>query len=87
MAVATYLTRVSGFWAAAMLPRGTRARAALEAVPISILMSVIAPSLFLAGPAEFIAGCVAAIAATRLPLIATVAVGVGAVVLLRAGLG
>src|SRR5690606_8584896 len=68
-------------------PRGTRARAALEAVPISILMSVIAPSLFLAGPAEFIAGCVAAIAATRLPLIATVAVGVGAVVLLRAGLG
>jgi uncharacterized membrane protein len=64
-----------------------RSRAALDAMPPAILMAVVAPVAFATGPAETLAALITAVAAFRLPLVAAVAVGVAAVVLLRAGLG
>ena len=44
---------------------------------------MISPMLLATGPAQSLAAVATAIAATRLPLIGTIAVGVAAVVLLR----
>jgi len=87
MAVATYLTRIAGPVLTALVPLGGRAKIALEAVPAAVLMAGIAPMGFMTGPAETVAAALTAIAAARLPMIATVAVGMVAVVGLRALLG
>lgn len=83
MAGVTYLTRIGGD----LLMRGRvlspRMTAALNAVPPAVLTAVIAPSVLTAGLAEAIAGAVTLAAAFRLPLLVTVAVGLGVVVLLR----
>lgn len=84
MALATYATRVGGWLAVRRVEMTGRARAALEAVPAAVLAAVIAPMALATGIAETAAVVVAALAATRLPLLATVVVGVGAVVLFRA---
>jgi uncharacterized membrane protein len=49
-----------------------------------VLTAVVAPPLLTTGPAETLAGLAAVLAALRLPLLAVVAVGVAAVVALRA---
>lgn len=82
MAAATYATRAGGLWIARRLPSTGRFRAALEALPAAVLTAVIAPAA-LAGPAEATAAIVTILAASRLPLIGVVAVGVAAVVMLR----
>jgi uncharacterized membrane protein len=84
MAIATYATRLSGFvLLSGFSPRG-RLKAALDALPPAILMAVIAPTVFITGPAETIAAGVTAIAAyKRVPLAATIVVGVVSVVVLR----
>jgi uncharacterized membrane protein len=87
MAIATYLTRVAGLWVVQFLRIEGRARAALDAMPPAILMAVVAPVAFATGPAETIAAAITALAAFRVPLVAAVAVGVAAVVALRAVLG
>lgn len=87
MGVATYATRLAGLIVVRYIPIKGRARAALEAVPAAVLMAVIAPMAIATGPAETIAAIVTALAALRLPLIAVVAVGVGAVVILRIAIG
>jgi uncharacterized membrane protein len=87
MAVATYLTRIAGLWVVRFLKVEGRSRAALDAMPPAILMAVVAPVAFATGPAETLAALITAVAAFRLPLVAAVAVGVAAVVALRAGLG
>jgi uncharacterized membrane protein len=87
MALATYLTRIAGLWVVRFLKVEGRARAALDAMPPAILMAVVAPVAFATGPAESIAAAITAIAAFRLPLVAAVAVGVAAVVVLRSALG
>jgi uncharacterized membrane protein len=83
MGAVTYLTRIGGD----LLMRGRtlnpRMTAALNAVPPAVLTAVIAPSVLTAGPAEAIAGAITLAAAFRLPLLATVAVGLSTVVLLR----
>lgn len=86
MAVATYATRIAGIWFAGRIPASGRARAALDALPPAVLVAVIAPAAS-AGPAEVAATALTVFAATRLPLIAVVAVGVGAVMVLRHLLG
>lgn len=86
MAVATYATRVAGLWLAGRIPQGGRARAALDALPVAVLVAVIAPGAA-AGPAEILATLITIVAVLRLPLLAAVVVGVGAVVALRALLG
>jgi uncharacterized membrane protein len=50
---------------------------------VAVLTAVIAPTLLTTGVAESLAGIVTVLAAVRLPLLGTVAVGVTTVVLLR----
>jgi uncharacterized membrane protein len=84
MGLATYSTRIAGYW----LLRGRkvegRLKAAMDAVPPAILMAVIAPTVFMQGYAEMMAGALTLAAALlRLPLLVTIAVGMASVVVLR----
>jgi len=84
MALVTYLTRIGGDLLMRNKTLGSRATAALDAVPAAVLTAVIAPTVLAAGAAEALAGLVTVAAAFRLPLLATIAVGVGSLVILRA---
>jgi uncharacterized membrane protein len=83
MAIVTYFTRVAGFLVAGRLRLEGRSKAAFDAIPPAVLIAVIAPTALATGWPETLAAGVAAIAATRLPLLATIALGVVAVVVLR----
>jgi len=83
MAAVTYVTRIAGLLVADRLALTGRAKAAFDAIPPAVLVAVIAPTALTTGWAEAIAAAITAIVAFRLPLLATVAVGVAAVVLLR----
>ncbi|HEV2603935.1 MAG TPA: AzlD domain-containing protein [Microvirga sp.] len=83
MAAVTYLTRIAGLFVADRLVLTGRAKAAFDAIPPAVLVAVIAPTALTTGWAETVAVAIAMVAATRLPLLATVAVGVVSVVLLR----
>jgi uncharacterized membrane protein len=84
MGMATYASRISGL----LLMRGVvvkgRLKAALDAVPPAVLMAVITPTVFMTGKAETLAAVATAVAAfLRLPLLATILVGVVSVVIFR----
>lgn len=83
MALATYLTRAAGLWLVQRLSVTGRLGGALEAVPPAVLMAVIAPTVFATGPAETIAALATIMAAWRLPMLATIVIGVCAAALLR----
>ncbi|WP_445502959.1 AzlD family protein [Microvirga sp. G4-2] len=83
MAVATYITRIAGIFVADRLVLTGRAKAAFDAIPPAVLVSVIAPTALTTGWAEAIAAAITAVVAFRLPLLATIAVGVVSVVVLR----
>lgn len=83
MAAATILTRVSGIIIVRYIAIGDETREALDAIPPAVLMAVIAPTALATGWAEAIACAVTALAALRLPLLVSVAAGVGTVVALR----
>lgn len=83
MAIVTYATRIAGLALKDHLKVGPRARAALDAIPPAVLIAVISPSLLATGWRETVASAVTIVAATRLPLIATVATGVLTIVALR----
>lgn len=83
MALVTYATRVAGLLLADRLVLRGRAKAAFDAIPPAVLTAVIAPAVLLAGWPEATAAAITALAATRLPLIATIAVGTASVVALR----
>jgi uncharacterized membrane protein len=81
MGLATYATRLSGL----LLMRGVvvkgRLKAALDAVPPSVLMAVIAPTVLMTGKAESLAAILTAVAAfLRAPLLVTILVGMVSVV-------
>jgi uncharacterized membrane protein len=84
MAVVTYLTRIAGLALADRLTLSPRAQAAFDAIPPAVLIAVIAPSALATGWPETAAALLCGLAATRLPLLGVVAVGVAAVVALRA---
>jgi uncharacterized membrane protein len=84
MAAVTYATRIAGIFVADRLILTGRAKAAFEAIPPAVLISVIAPTALATGWPETLAAAITMIAALRLPLLATMAVGVAAVVALRA---
>ena len=84
MAIATYATRIAGLALAGRLDLSPRAQAAFDAIPPAVLVAVIAPSALATGWAETAAAALAALAATRLPLLGVVAIGVAAVVGFRA---
>lgn len=83
MAVATYLTRISGYWLVRRVAIVGRGKAALEAMPGSVLIALIAPMIFATGPAETLAAVVTLALAWRLPAIVAVVGGVASVVALR----
>ncbi|HEX2726536.1 MAG TPA: AzlD domain-containing protein [Beijerinckiaceae bacterium] len=84
MAAITYGTRVAGPLIAQRLVLRGRARAAFEAIPAAVLVAVIAPMALTTGWRETAAAAVTILAATRLPLLPTIAAGVATIVLLRA---
>jgi uncharacterized membrane protein len=84
VAAITYATRIAGLLFADRLVLSGRARAAFEAIPPAVLTAVIAPTALATGWRETLAAAVAVLAATRLPLLGTIAAGVGTVVALRA---
>lgn len=84
MAAATILTRVSGLVLIRYVEIDESRRTAIEAIPPAVLMAVIAPTAFATGWAETLACAVTAIAASRLPMLASVVIGVATVALLRA---
>src|SRR5687768_14459632 len=88
MAIATIITRVGGFAFMRFMQVKGRMKAALDAMPVAILTSVIAPTVVATGVPETLAGALTAGAAMlRLPLIAVVMVGIVSVVGLRMVLG
>ena len=84
MALVTYATRVAGLIFAERLVLKGRAKAAFEAIPPAVLVAVIAPTALATGWPETAAAAITMFAALRLPLLATIAVGVASVVALRA---
>ncbi|EJZ23052.1 AzlD domain-containing protein [Rhizobium sp. Pop5] len=84
MAAATIFTRLSGLVLIRHVAMDERRRTAIEAIPPAVLMAVIAPTAFATGWAETLACAATAIAARRLPMLASVVVGVATVALLRA---
>jgi len=87
MAAATVLTRVAGLVLIRFVAIGPQQKRALEAIPPAVLMAVIAPTALVTGPAETLATAATALAATRLPLLAAVAVGIFVVAVGRAVVG
>ena len=84
MALATYATRVSGFFLLGRLNVSGRLKAGLDALPPAILMAVIAPTILATGVAESAAAAITAAAAWfGAPLALTIVIGVVSVVLLR----
>lgn len=83
MAFVTYLTRVAGYAVLQNRELSPRAVAVMEAVPGCVLISVIAPSFVSRQPADLIALAITLAAATRLPLLPTVLIGVASAALLR----
>ncbi|OEC93056.1 MULTISPECIES: AzlD domain-containing protein [unclassified Rhizobium] len=84
MAAATIFTRVGGLVLIRYAKLDDRRQAAIEVIPPAVLMAVIAPTAFATGWAETLACAVTAIVSRRLPLLASVIVGVATVALLRA---
>jgi uncharacterized membrane protein len=83
MAAVTYSTRIAGLFVANRLSLSRRAQAAFDAIPAAVLMALIAPMILVTGKAETMAAAITAVAATRLPLIAVVGVGVVSIIALR----
>jgi uncharacterized membrane protein len=84
MAAVTYATRASGLFIAHRLVLTGRLKTAFDEIPAAVLTAVIAPTVLATGWPETVAAAVTILAAVRLPLLGVVAVGVAAVVALRA---
>ena len=85
MALATYATRAGGLWLASRFDLSERAGAWLDQIPGAILVSLVAPTVLVGGPAEALAALAVLIVASRTgSLLAAMLTGVGAVVVLRA---
>lgn len=84
MAVATYLTRITGLFLIARVKPTPRVEAFLRHVPASILVAIIVPNLVKGSPPELLAaGLTAIVAAWTRSLLAALLAGVLAVVLFR----
>lgn len=87
-AAITYATRVGGHVVLSRFKTiNYRFEAALHAVPIAVLTSLVAPALLTHGPAEAVAIVVGAAVAMRASLVVSVASGITTLLLLRQLLG
>ncbi|KWF72382.1 hypothetical protein WL92_24805 [Burkholderia multivorans] len=87
MASTTYLSRILGYVMLRNRPLGPRMAAVMENVPGCVLISVIAPAFVSTRPADLLALGITIVAATRLSILPTVAIGVVAAGVLRHLLG
>jgi len=87
MAGMTYLTRIGGYVVLRNRVLSARATAVMEAAPGCVLISVIAPAFVSKNPADLLALAITFVAATRLSMLPTVLIGVGAAGLLRHFMG
>src|ERR1043166_1842684 len=85
MALATYFTRVVGFWAMGHLPMTLRIRRMLETLPGAIVIATIVPLMFRAGlPGVIGIGMTLAAILLRRKEFLAVALGMASVALARA---
>jgi branched chain amino acid efflux pump len=85
MAFATYSTRAGGLWLASRFDLSERAGAWLDQIPGAILVSLVAPTVLMGGPAEALAALAVVIVAVRTgSLPAAMVTGIGTVLVLRA---
>ncbi|MBI3144842.1 MAG: AzlD family protein [Pseudogulbenkiania sp.] len=87
MASSTYLTRILGYVALRNRTLSPRMMAVMENVPGCVLISVIAPAFISDKPANLLALAITLLAATRLPVLPTVIIGIVSTGLLRHFLG
>ena len=83
MATATYLTRVGGSLILGGRDLSPRTTTVLDAAPGCVLIAVIAPAFVSGRAADLVALAITGMAALRLPLVATVLVGIGSAGLVR----
>jgi uncharacterized membrane protein len=87
MALVTYLTRIGGYLVLGNRELSPRTMTVLDTAPGCVLIAVIAP-LFVSGrTADLIALSLTMVAATRLPLLPTVLIGVASAGIARSMLG
>jgi uncharacterized membrane protein len=82
-AVATYLTRIGGHLVISRLTLHPRIEAALDAVPAAVLTTLVAPAMLHAGPAEWAALIVSALASLRGGTLSVFFAGAAVLILLR----
>jgi uncharacterized membrane protein len=87
MAVITYLTRIGGYLFLRNRTLSPRLRSVMETAPGCVLITIIAPDFVSGRPADLLALAVTMIAATRLPILPTVIVGIVSAGTLRHVLG
>ena len=83
MASVTYLTRIGGYVVLRNRTLSRRATAVMEAAPGCVLISVIAPDFVSRNLADLAALAITVLAATRLSMLPTVAIGVASAGVLR----
>lgn len=83
-ALATYALRLGGLLLSSRLPQGGRFRAFMDALPGTLLVSLVAPSLLASGPSGVVAGCcTAAVAYKTKNVFLAMIVGMGVVAATR----
>lgn len=87
MAVVTYLTRIGGYLFLRNRTLSPRLRSVMETAPGCVLITIIAPDFVSGRPADLLALAVTMIAATRLPILPTVIIGIISAGTLRHMLG
>lgn len=83
IASTTYFTRIVGYFALRNRTLSKRAIAVMEAAPGCVLIAVIAPHFVAKNPADLVALAITILAATRLPMLPTVLIGILADGILR----
>ena len=76
MALATAGTRLAGLFVPSGFARHGRLKAAFEAMPVAVLVAIVAPSVLATGWPETVSAALVAVIAWRFPLIGAVVVGV-----------
>lgn len=88
MGLVTYATRAGGIWAIQRVDVSDRAEAALEVLPGAILLSLVVPEVVFGGAPEWVAAIAVLLVAVRTgSIVLAMAVGMGAVWLVRSGVG
>ncbi|QDH15425.1 AzlD family protein [Oecophyllibacter saccharovorans] len=87
MAGTTYCTRIGGYLLLRHHTPGPRLAAVMRCAPGCVLVSIIAPAFTSPHPATLLALACTVLAAWRLPMLATVLIGIGSAFLFRQLLG